>query len=77
MQREIGASTVRGRDTEIKFTFAQYMFRTRNGLLEGILRKMVDEIKPKRWTINVNCGIHGGVINKSFTPEDYDRVGRK
>ena len=36
LQGEIGASTVRGRDMKIKITFAQYMFRTRNGLLEGI-----------------------------------------
>ena len=25
-------------------------FRSRNGLLEGIFRKMVDEIRPKGWT---------------------------
>ena len=31
---KIGASTVRRRDMKIKFTFAQYMVRTRNGLLE-------------------------------------------
>ena len=34
---------------KIKITFAQYMFRTWNGLLEGIFRKMLDEIRPKGW----------------------------
>ena len=37
LQGEIGASTVRGRDMKIKLTFAQYMFRARNGLLRGII----------------------------------------
>ena len=43
------ASTVRGRDLKIKITFAQYMFRTRNGLLEVIFRKMTAEIRPRGW----------------------------
>ena len=33
LQEEIGASTVEGRDMKIKLTFAQYMLRTKNGLL--------------------------------------------
>ena len=49
LQGEIGASTVRRRDMKIKITFAQYMFRTRNGLLEGIFRKMMDEVRPMGW----------------------------
>ena len=49
LQGEILASTVGGRDMKIKITFAQYMLRTRNLLLEGIFRKMIDYIKPKRW----------------------------
>ena len=49
LQGEIGASTVWGRDMKIKITFALYMFRTRNGLLEGIFRKMIDEIRPRGW----------------------------
>ena len=49
LQGEIGASTVRGRDMKIKITFAQYMFRARNGLLESIFRKMIDEIRPRGW----------------------------
>ena len=31
---------VKGRDMKIKITFAQCMCRTRNGLLEGIFKKM-------------------------------------
>ena len=38
LQGEIGASTFRGRDMKIKITFVQFMFITRNGLLEGIFR---------------------------------------
>ena len=34
---------------KIKITFAQYMFRTRNLLLEGIFRKMIDEVRPRGW----------------------------
>ena len=34
---------------KIKITFAQYMIKTRNGLLEGIFRKMIDKIRPKGW----------------------------
>ena len=34
---------------KIKITFAQYMFRTKNGILEGIFRKMIVEIRPKGW----------------------------
>ena len=50
LQGEIVASTVTGRDMIIKITFAHYMFRTRNGLLEGIFRKiMIDEIRHKGW----------------------------
>ena len=49
LQGEIGASTVRGRDMKIKITFAQYMFIIRKGLLEGIFRKMIDEIRPMGW----------------------------
>ena len=49
LQGEIGASTVKGRDMKIKITFAQYMFRTRNELLEGLFRKMIDEIRPRGW----------------------------
>ena len=49
LQGEIGASTVRGRDMKIKITFAQCMFRTRNGLLEGIFRKLIDEVRPRGW----------------------------
>ena len=37
------------RDMKINLAFTQYMFRTRNGLLEGIFRRMTDEIKSKRW----------------------------
>ena len=43
---EMGASTVRGGDMKIKITFVQYMFRTRNGLLECIFRRMIDGIQP-------------------------------
>ena len=49
LQGEIGASTVRGKDMKIKITFAQYMFKTRNALLEGIFRKMIDEVRPRGW----------------------------
>ena len=42
LQGEIGASTVRGRDMKIKITFAQYMFRTRNGLFHSIPRNGMD-----------------------------------
>ena len=35
LQGEIGASTVRGRDMKIKIISVQYMFRTRNGLLDN------------------------------------------
>ena len=49
LQGEIGASTVRGRDMKIKITFTQYMFRTRNELLEGIFRKMIDKVRPRGW----------------------------
>lgn len=44
-EREFGER----RDIKIKRTFAQNMFRTRNGPLGGIFRKMTDEIKSKRW----------------------------
>ena len=70
LQGEIGASTVRGRDMKIKITFAQYMFRTRNGLLEGMFRKMLDEIRPKGWMKQLGKYMVG-VRNKSFTLEDY------
>ena len=43
------ASTVRGRDIKKKITFAQYMFRTKNGLLYGTFRKIIDVIRPKGW----------------------------
>ena len=46
LQGEIGASTVKRRDMKIKITFVQFMFRTRNGLLEGIFRK--DKKKNQR-----------------------------
>ena len=49
LQGEIGASTVRGGDMKIMIIFGQYMFRTRNGLLEGIFRKMIDEVRPRGW----------------------------
>ena len=42
-----GDIEARGRDMKINITFARYMFRTRNGLLVGIFRNVVDEIKPK------------------------------
>ena len=32
---------------KIKIKFAHYMFKTRNGLLEGIFRKMIDEVRPR------------------------------
>ena len=67
LQGEIGASTVRWKDMKIKLTFVQYMLRTRNLLLEGIFRMIIDDIKPKRWMKQ-----HGGVRNKSFTPDDYE-----
>ena len=72
LQGEIGAPTVRGRDVKIKITFAQYMFRTRNGPQEGIFRKMIDDIKPKRWMKQLKFGSTWGVRNKSFTSEDYE-----
>ena len=34
---------------KIKRTFAQYMFKTRNILLERIFGKMIDEIRPNGW----------------------------
>ena len=46
------------------------MFRTRNGLLEGIFRNIRDEVRPKGWMKQL-----GGVGNKSFTPEDYQWGG--
>ena len=49
IQGEIGASTVSGRDMKIKITYTRYMFSPRNGLLEGIFGKMIDEIRPKGW----------------------------
>ena len=49
LQGEIRASTVRGRDMKIKITCAQYMCRTLNGLLEGIFRKLIDEVRPRGW----------------------------
>ena len=49
LQREIGASTVEGRDMKIKMTFAQYMLRTKNGLLRAIFKKMLEEARPKKW----------------------------
>ena len=49
LQGGIGASTVEGRDMKIKLTFAQYMLRTKNGLLIAIFKKMLEEVKPKKW----------------------------
>ena len=41
---EIGALTVRGMDMKIKITFARYMFRMRNGLLEGLLEGWMNQL---------------------------------
>ena len=49
LQGEIGASTVEGRDMKIKMTFAQYMLRTKNGLLRAMFEKMLEEARPKKW----------------------------
>ena len=73
LQEEIGASTVRGKDMKIKITFAQYMFRTRNGLLEGIIRKMIDEVRPRGWMGQL--GKYMGELGISFTSEDYEWGG--
>ena len=49
LQGEIGASTVEGRDRKIKLGFGLYMFKTGNGLLRAIFRRMCEEIRPGRW----------------------------
>ena len=45
----MGASTVEGRDREIKLGFMRYMFKTRNGLLIAIFRRMCGESRPGKW----------------------------
>ena len=49
LQGEIGASTVEGRDKKIKLRFGRYMFKTGNGLLKTIIRRMCWQSKPGRW----------------------------
>ena len=49
LQGGIGASTVEGRDRKIKLEFGRYMFKTRNGILKAICRRMCGESKPGRW----------------------------
>ena len=65
LQGEIGASNVGGKDMKIKITFPQYMFRTRTGLLKGVFRKMIDEIKLKRWMKKL--GEHMGELRINFS----------
>ena len=49
LQGKVGASTVEGRDRKIKLKFGRYMFKTRNGLLRAIYRRMCGESRPERW----------------------------
>ena len=49
LQGEMGASTVEGRDRNIKLGFGIYMFKTRNGLMRAIFRRKCEEIRPGRW----------------------------
>ena len=49
LQGEIGASTMEGRDRKIKLEFGRYMFKTKNGLLRAIFRRMCGESRPGRW----------------------------
>ena len=47
LYKEIGTSTVEGRDRKIKLEFRQYMFRTSNELLRAIFGRMSKESKPR------------------------------
>ena len=47
--RDIGTSSVDGRDMKMKLKFASYMAKTANGLLETIFKKLTSKARPKIW----------------------------
>ena len=73
LQGGIGASTVEGRDRKIKLEFGRYMFKTRNGILKAICRRMCGESKPGRWMRQLVE--YMGELEISLDGLEYDEIG--